>query len=246
MPRGDGNNMNIILLTEDDFIGRGGGIVKITGRRFEHISKILRPEPGDMLSVGILGGKIGKARVISLNGSSVEMEVTVTYDPPNPGKTKLVLALPRPIALKRILTHVTSLGVKYITLLHSTRVEKSYWRSPALADAGIRQQLMMGLEQAGDTILPQVSMKMEFRRFVRDELPGLTKGSQAFVGNVDGKDPLPCDIKGEVTLVIGPEGGFLPYEVKLLEEAGCKCVNFGRRILRVETAVVAALARIGL
>jgi RsmE family RNA methyltransferase len=44
---------------------------------------------------------------------------------------------------------------------------------------------------------------------------------------------------------LGPEGGFIPFEVEHLREAGATFVELGPRILRVETAVVAAVARLG-
>jgi len=47
-----------------------------------------------------------------------------------------------------------------------------------------------------------------------------------------------------VTLVIGPEGGFIPAEVDLLSRSGCRPVNLGERILRVETAVAALTGRL--
>lgn len=47
-----------------------------------------------------------------------------------------------------------------------------------------------------------------------------------------------------MTLAIGPEGGWIPYEVELLAKAGLTPVQLGDRILRVETAVTAMLSRI--
>ena len=77
-----------------------------------------------------------------------------------------------------------------------------------------------------------------------DELPGIIKGTRSFVAHPDGATSiLPCGIKGAFTLVIGPEGGFLPDEISAFRRSGCRCVNLGERILRVETAVVAALGR---
>lgn len=174
------------------------------------------------------------------------MEVSLEQNPPRPVPGTLVLAMPRPIVFNRILGHVTALGIKKIVLIHSKRVEKSYWKSPVLKEENIKAQLLLGLEQAKDTVVPDVSCRMKFKSFVEDELPGIVKGTRAFVAHpgITTADVLPCDVKEAFTLVIGPEGGFLPDEVEALEGAGCRRLSLGERILRVETAVVAALSKL--
>lgn len=238
--------MNLVLLTEEDFVDAGRSRARLTGRRFQHIFEVLKPSAGDELAVGLLGSRIGKGVVSSIGAGAVDMNVSLTSDPPAPKRVNLILALPRPIVLKRILAQAASLGVKHITLIHSNRVEKSYWKSPALKEDNIKDQLVLGLEQSGDTMLPDVSLKREFKRFVEDEMPAIIKGSRAFVAHPGSRHALPCDPKGVATLVIGPEGGFIPSEIRLLEKTGCESVHLGQRILRVETAVIAALARLGL
>ena len=235
--------MNLILLSREDLTGSGKRAV-ITGRRHRHILEILKPSIGNELSVGVVGGRIGIGRVIGIDDKSVEMEISLYKDPPEAVPGTLILAMPRPIVFNRLLGHITALGIKKIILIHSKRVEKSYWKSPVLKEENIKVQLALGLEQAKDTIMPGVLCRMKFKPFVEDELPGIIKGTSAFVahpGTVTGV--LPRDLKGAFTLVIGPEGGFLPEEVLTFKRAGCKCVNLGSRILRVETAVVAALGR---
>ena len=81
---------------------------------------------------------------------------------------------------------------------------------------------------------------------VEDRLPALVDGTLGLLGH-PGEFPacprgLPLD--QPVTLAIGPEGGWIPYEVDKLREAGLQPVQLGERILRVETAVTALLARL--
>jgi len=236
--------MNLILLSKEDLTASGKRAI-ITGRRHKHILEILKPSVGDKLSVGIIGGKIGIGRVTGIDDRSVEMEASFYKDPPRPTQGILILAMPRPIVFNRLLGQITALGIKKIILIHSKRVEKSYWKSPVLKEENIRAQLMLGLEQAKDTIMPEVLRRMRFKPFVEDELPAIIKGTSAFVAHPEGAaGVLPCCIKGAFTLAIGPEGGFLPDEIEAFKRAGCKCVSLGDRILRVETAVVAALGRI--
>ena len=235
--------MNLILLSKEDLTDSGKHAI-ITGRRYKHIQEFLTPPLGSELCVGLINGKIGKGRVVAIDDRSVEMEVSLHKDPPKPVPGTLILAMPRPIVFNRLLGSIAALGIKKILLIHSKRVEKSYWKSPVLKEENIRAQLILGLEQAKDTIMPEVQCRMKFKRFVEDELPGIIRSTSAFVAHPeDATGILPCGIKDAFTLVIGPEGGFLPDEVLAFMKCGCKCVNLGNRILRVETAVVAALGR---
>ncbi len=235
--------MNLILLSKDDLTHSGKRAV-ITGRRHNHILEFIKPAVGDELCVGLVNGKVGTGRVAAIDGKSVEMEVSFVKDPPRPAQGTLVLAMPRPVVFNRLLGHITALGIKKIILIHSKRVEKSYWKSPVLKEENIKVQFFLGLEQAKDTIVPDVSFRMRFKPFVEDELPGIIKGSLAFAAHPETREVIPCGVRGAFTLVIGPEGGFLPDEVEGLKRAGCRCVSLGERVLRVETAVVAALSRL--
>lgn len=235
--------MNLILLSKED-LKDNGNMVILTDRRYKHIRQILKSSIGDELCVGMVGGLIGQGRVLAIDDKAVEIEVTFGNKPPLPSQCTLILVMPRPIVLNRLLSHLSSMGIKKIVLIQSARVEKSYWKSPVLSEENIKEKLVLGLEQAKDTIMPEVICRKNFKTFVEDELPGIIKGAHAFVAHPDTQDGLPCGVKGASALVIGPEGGFLPDEIKCLEKAGCLRVNLGERILRVEVAVIAALSRI--
>jgi len=235
--------MNLVLLSKEDITGSGKRAV-IRGRRHKHILEVLKLSAGDGLSVGVIGGRIGTGRVLAIDDRSLEMEVSFTEDPPHLVPGTLILAMPRPIVFNRLLGHVTALGIKKIIIFHSNRVEKSYWKSPVLKEENIRSQLILGLEQAKDTVIPEVSFRMKFKPFAEDELPLIVKETSAFVAHPEGTQILPCGVKGAFTLVVGPEGGFLPGETEAFKRSGCRCVSLGERILRVETAVVAALSRL--
>jgi len=235
--------MNLILLSKDDFTNSGRS-VRISGRRHGHIREILKSSLGDELCVGLLGGKIGTGRVTAIDSKSVKMDVALKDDPPKPLNLKLILALPRPIVFKRLLPQLAALGVKKIMIVNSARVEKSYWKSPDLKKEAVEEKLILGLEQAKDTVMPEVSFHPNFRTFVEKELSDAIDGTRAILAHPGSGTPCPASMTGAVTLVIGPEGGFLPAEVEKLSDAGCLPVSFGERILRVETAVVAFIARL--
>ena len=215
----------------------------LRGRRADHVRSVHRAKSGDQLTVGVAGGKIGIGRVLDV-GESIELEVELTAEPPPALDITLVLALPRPKVLNRVVASATSLGVKRMFLINAWRVEKSYWRSPRLADENLRAQMTMGLEQARDTIFPSIEMRRLFRPFVEDELPSVIAGTTALVAHPYASEGCPRNVHAPITLAIGPEGGFIQKEIESVENIGFRAVTIGERILRVETVIPALIARL--
>ena len=234
--------VNLILLFEQDFIGEGRA--SIGGRRLSHLKTVHRAAVGDELCVGLAGGSIGTGRIVSLDDQTAEMEVRLDIAPPTPLPVTLVLALPRPKYFRRVLFTSSVLGVKRIFVVNSYRVEKSYWQSPFLENGPIEKQLVLGLEQARDTIIPEVLLRPRFKPFVEDELPGIIKGTVPLLADPRAGRPCPRAVAGPATLAVGPEGGFIPYETEKLLSAGFTAVSLGERILNVESAVPALLSRL--
>jgi len=266
--------MNLILLSDSDFISTHR--VRLSGRRFLHIQDILKAQEGKTLTVGLINGLIGQGTIVSPKSEqnqvvipdthscssfprkreSIELEVKFDSKPPQALPLSLILALPRPPMLKRILFSAAMLGVKRITILNFNRVEKSLWNSSSLKIPAMTEQLVLGLEQAKDTLMPEVTIKKGFKPFVQDELPALIKGTLALVAHPDKKN-IPSLLRGEtcipspwrgglgrgahsekpVTLIIGPEGGIIDYEIEQLKAAGCQPMDLGPRILRTETVL---------
>jgi len=234
--------MNLILLFKDDFIDENK--VRLEDRRLRHVLEVHRPLIGDGLRVGLARGLIGTGCITSLNDTSLEMDVSFIHPPPSPLPLTLILALPRPKVLRRILLSVTAMGVKRIFLLNSYRVEKSFWQSPVLEPESIQRQLVLGLEQSCDTILPEVFLRPFFKPFAEDEIPELIKDTLPFIAHPTTPEPCPRDVRQPVTLAIGPEGGFIPYEVEKLISCGFHAVQLGERILNIEAAVPSLISRL--
>jgi 16S rRNA (uracil1498-N3)-methyltransferase len=233
--------VNLILLFDDDFLDASH--VRLTGRRLQHVRDVHRAEVGESLVVGVANGRIGRGTITSLD-DSMEMEITLDRDPPQPLPLTLILALPRPKVLNRVIASATSLGIKRIILINAWRVEKSYWSSPRLAPENLHAQSILGLEQARDTVLPTIETRRLFRPFVEDELPAITCDTRALVAHPHAEVPCPRDVRDPVTLVIGPEGGFIDAEIASLERIGFTPVSIGERVLRVETAVPFLVSRL--
>lgn len=234
--------MNLILLADADFVGADR--VRLRGRQKIHVETVHRARAGDDLRVGLLNGKIGTGKVVKLDDRELVLDVVLDQDPPPPLSLTLLLALPRPKMLKRVLQAVSSMGVKNIYLINSYRVDKSFWGSPLLQRDNLEEQLRLGLEQARDTILPHIHLRKRFKPFVEDELPRISAGTRALVAHPGATHACPTDAGRAITLAVGPEGGFIPYEVEKLSEGGFVPVSLGTRILRVETAVPALLSKL--
>ncbi|MBK8288353.1 MAG: 16S rRNA (uracil(1498)-N(3))-methyltransferase [Pseudomonadales bacterium] len=236
--------MNIIPLTDMDFTSPGHCVLR--DARARHIVHILKSSMGDTLRAGRINGMLGSATVTAISSAGdVELAVQLDEAPPTPHPVTLLLALPRPKMLGRLLRDVTSLGVKNIHLFHSDKVEKSYWQTPSLAPAYVHDKLVEGLAQARDTQLPVIHQHRRFQDIVSHILPGLLRTHTGVLA-----DPFShgADVTASgqpLALVIGPEGGFTDSERQQLLDTGCQPLWLGSRILRVETAVHVAMGHLG-
>lgn len=231
--------MNLLLLHEEDFLA--DGTARLTGRRATHAREVLRTSEGDRLRVGRLGGLTGEGRVLGHDAEGLHLSVVLDTPPPPRAGVTLLLAIPRPKALKKVLPAVASLGVDRVILVNAARVEKSYFDSKVLAPEAVRELLVLGLEQARDTVLPEILVRERFRPFVEDELEQVLADVPVRLlphptadEDVRALHPLP---RAPAVLAIGPEGGWVPFEVELLSRVGFKPFSLGPRILRVEVAV---------
>ena len=239
--------MNLILLQESDRID--GGRFRIGGVRAKHVAEVLGAEPGRVLRVGLLDGPLGRATVVATSPDSAELDCTFDDTPPPRPRTDLLLAIPRAKSLRKLLPEATALGIDRLVLFRSWRVAKPYLTQSILAAEEYRPLLHEGLMQARCTREPAVSVEPLFKPFVEDRLPAFAAGAAKLVAHPGAEVSLasvsvaPDD---RVVLAVGPEGGFVPYEVDAFRAAGFTPVSMGPRTLRVETACVALLAQIAL
>lgn len=236
--------MNLIILFQNDFTEPDRVILQ--GRRMEHLKKVHRAQPGDELNIGLLNNRMGKGIITQIKADAVEMRVEFDHDPPASLTLTLILALPRPKMLKRILQSLSSLGVKEIFLINTWRVEKSFWSSPLLQQERLEAELLLGLEQSRDTVMPSIHLRRLFMPFVTEELPQIIAKERPLLltAHPGGEHPCPKNVNQRTILAMGPEGGFIDAEVKSLDQAGFKTVHLGSRILRLETAVPYIISRL--
>ena len=224
--------MNLLLLRDEDFAP--DGTARLRGRRLVHAREVLRVEAGDTVRAGRLRGLVGTATVLSQSDAELVLQPALTEAPPPRPGVDLILALPRPKALRKVLPAVASLGIGRLVLVNAARVEKSFFQSAVLDE--LTDRLCEGLEQARDTVPPEVLLRERLRPFVEDELPALFPSGARLLAHpggarLAGAAAAPC------VLAIGPEGGWVPFELALFAGRGFTEVSAGPRILRVEVAV---------
>ncbi|MCI5143293.1 MAG: 16S rRNA (uracil(1498)-N(3))-methyltransferase, partial [Candidatus Electrothrix sp. ATG1] len=198
--------MNLLLFEASEL---DADQLSLTDHRAKHIRSVLKLKIGDTLRVGMLNSKMGQARVVQMDSSVVKLEVVLDREPPPRPELELILALPRPIMLQRILKQATVLGVRRFHLIRSAKVEKSFFQTPVLEPEKIKGFLVEGLAQAVDTRLPEVLVHHRFKPFVQDVVPTLT--GHGLLAHPDIGATLPEVFPGrakqeKILLAIGPEG----------------------------------------
>lgn len=249
--------MNIILFNENEIPSLSQPQICLVDHRAKHIVKVLRSEVGDELKVGVINGGQGKAKVLEITPKypfSVRLEINHLSAEPEPlPPIDLILALPRPIMLRRILSQATTLGIGNLFLINANRVEKSFWQASLLEEQEYQEHLRIGLEQAVATRLPKVHIYDKFKPFVEDILPPLLNSyTHKVVADPRGDRTLKESLLGtshegsyaKTLLAIGPEGGWVDYELTKFSSQGFHLCTIGSRILKVDTAVIALHSRI--
>ncbi len=225
--------------------------------QINHVNQVLTAKVGDTLKIAQLGGHLGTAIIEDMTPECIQLrEVKLTIPPPPKLDLTVVLALPRPKVLRRLIMDMTALGVRDILLINSYRTQKSYWQSPMLER--LDEFVLEGLQQGVDTIAPRIHLKKRFKPFVEDEMAHLVTnraivahpyGAQSFAQYLQKQhlqkqySQKPSALALPSLVCIGAEGGWIEYEIEMLAAQGCEAVNMGLRILRTEAAVNAILGQ---
>jgi RsmE family RNA methyltransferase len=233
--------MNVVLLSAGEV---HEGVVRLTDRRATHLRKVLRVSVGDSVRVGIRDGLLGDGTVVRLEEDSVSLRVNMVDPPPPRADIDVILAIPRPKALKRVISALAQLGANRVLLINAARVERSYFDSKVLNKEFLSEWVAQGLEQAIDTRSPLIEVRTRLKPFVEDELAQWqAPGTELVLPHPVSAAPL-RPVAGHVTIAIGPDGGWVPFEVDLFRAHGFQPVSLGPRVLRVEVAVPLTFAAV--
>jgi RsmE family RNA methyltransferase len=210
-------------------------------RRAAHILEVLRRGPGETFDAGLVNGPRGKATVDEITSEALVLSFTWNNQQPPIEPLALVIGLPRPQTARDILRDATSLGVGAIHFVRTEKSEPSYARSTLWTSDEWRRQLLVGAEQAFATRIPDVTHNRSLSDAL-DALPSLSV--RHALDNYEASSRLsdaPVDPGSLHILAVGGERGWSAVDREALRSHRFTLVSLGSRVLRTETAVVAAL-----
>ncbi len=233
--------MNLLLLQPAEL---DGDRVTLRGRRARHLHEVLRVKPGSTVRAGIVRGGVGTATVTTSSPDVAELCVTISAAPVQPPRVDLVLAMPRPKELSRILQTAASFGVARIDITNAWRVDKSYLQSTRLDPERLREDLLVGCEQGSTTWLPDVAVHPRLMPLLDDVLVPRLANAAGIIAHPYAEHHVEQVAGTPIVVAIGPEGGWIQRELDTFVDRGFVGVSLGKRILRTHAAVAGLFAQL--
>lgn len=217
--------------------------------RAVHLLDVLHRRAGDTFDAGLINGPRGKGTLVVADGEALILAFTWGPPPPPAAPIILIVGLPRPQTARDVLRDATTLGVATLHFVTTEKGDPNYGQSSLWRTNEWRRHVLAGAEQAFDTRVPQVVHGHSLADTIAT-LP--TTGARCALDNYEAPRALsvtPLETS-PITLALGAERGWSGAERVLLREQGFVFAHLGERVLRTETACIAALtlvkARLGL
>jgi RsmE family RNA methyltransferase len=210
-------------------------------RRAVHIREVLRRQPGERFDAGVVNGPRGKATLVGIADSGLELAFSWETGTPAPEPITLIVGLPRPQTARDVLRDATTLGVGALHFVRTERSDPNYQRSQLWSSGEWRRHIIAGAEQAFHTAIPEVTHTLT----LAEALQGLPANTfRLALDNYEASAPLsatPPPAATPTVLAVGGERGWTAADRAALREHGFTLVHLGGRVLRTETAVTASL-----
>ena len=228
--------MNIVLFASESCRQS----LPVTDHRARHLLEVLKCQPGSRFRAGVVNGPVGVGTIVAIDQDRMQIELCCTTDPVAPTDITLIVGLPRPPSAAKILYQGAAIGCRAIHFVHTGLSDRNYAMSRLWQRAEWRRHVLDGAQQAAATIVPEVTcgepLLGVLQRLAEGvELVALDREAGARrLGAVGVQAPL--------VLAVGPERGWSAQDRDTLAGRDFTFCTLGARILRVETACVAALA----
>ena len=219
----------------------------VAGAEFQHLRRVLRLAPGDGITIFDDAGREYDAVILSFAADTAAIDITRSRDVQRESALELTLGLglTKGDKMDLVMEKATELGVQTVMPFVSTyAVPKLDERKIAARTERWQKIVLSAAKQCGRTRIPKVLPLCNFRELLQHARPDTLKlmfwEREARRSLRDLQEER--DKAGDVLILIGPEGGFSAEEAALATEYGFITISLGRRVLRAETAAVAALS----
>jgi len=232
--------VNLLLVRADEVID---GLCTLSDRRADHLRNVLRVQIGQVVRAGVLGGPLAAAEVVADDSAALIVRLTPMASPPPALPLELVIAVPRPKVVSRVIESCAAFAVRSVALTNSWRVDKSYLRSPRLEPSALAHAALLGAEQGATTHLPALSVHDRFMDLLDERYAHGASGLRLVAH--PGAPPIETVATTfPEALAVGPEGGWIERELATFAARGFVPCSLGTPTLRVEAAVAALLGQL--
>ena len=222
----------------------------LTGDQATHLARVLRAEPGQIYDV-VANGFLHRAEITTVNiGSSGEPEVhfilheELESDAALP--LHLLLAVFKFDHMEWAIEKATELGIARITPILARRTEKHLAQSASKRAERWRRIALEASKQSRRTTIPDIADPIPLKQALEQEQSPtrilLSETEQITTLTTALLNARSSNQETDTALAIGPEGGWTPEEITLFTQHNWQPITLGPRILRAETAAIAAIA----
>lgn len=219
----------------------------LTGEHASHLIRVLRAQPGMEFDI-VAGPRVWHGVIAGITGDSVRFNLVaeVTADPALP--VTLLLAVFKFDRMEWAIEKATELGVERIQPAIARRTEKHLAQTAAARVERWRRIAREAAKQSRRSDIPAIEEPMPLKAAVRHPgkhlrfLLAEQERSTTFRSALSEALAAAGDDLPQIEIAVGPEGGWTAEEEALFDAEGWKAVSLGPRILRAETAAMAAVA----
>jgi 16S rRNA (uracil1498-N3)-methyltransferase len=216
-----------------------GATATLKGEQAAHLARVLRAQPGQVFDV-VASGFLHRAEIMTVGEDEVVFALHEELESDAALPLHLLMAVFKFDHMEWGIEKATELGVARITPVMARRTEKHLAQAAAKRVERWRRIVREAAQQSRRSDVPLVDDPMALKVALSD----VTAETKLLLAETEQENSLRTALEGaeSVAIAIGPEGGWAPEEMALFAASGWNPVTLGPRILRAETAAIAALA----
>jgi 16S rRNA (uracil1498-N3)-methyltransferase len=218
-----------------------GDVAALTGAHAEHLSRVLRARVGQSFEVAV-NGVVRRGTISQISDSRVEFELAEEVPAASVADITVALSIFKFDRMEWALEKGTELGVSRFIPVVAARTEAHLASAAAKRVERWKRVVQQASEQARRVAIPEIADPVKLQRVF-----GTPADVRVLLSEIEGavflKHTLQSYEPGQrIFLAFGPEGGWTQSEVDEFEKASWRSASLGSTILRVETAIIAAVA----